>query len=158
MVPRNGFGLVKYPYVTNTFWIFASFNKIFIRADLGPNQACTLLGAQRGSNVISGSAYILASFGLDSRDLWRRNFPVLIGFFILFQITQILALEFYPVSSWTCLARKYVKFEKQYGVDLAINIFTKEDEETKKLNADLREKKRQRDHEQEKEVIVPLKT
>lgn len=124
VIPRNGFGLVKYP------------------PDLGPNQACTLFGAQGGSNIISGSAYISAGFALDTRDLWRRNFSVLIGFFILFQITQILALEFYP----------------QYGLDLAINIFAKEDKETKKLNAELREKKEQKDRGQEKGAIVPTKT
>jgi hypothetical protein len=55
------------------------------------------------------------------------------------------------------LARKWVEFEKQYGLDLAINIFANEDEETKKLNADLREKKQQRDRGQEKEAIAPIK-
>jgi len=129
----------------------------FIRPGLGPNQACTLFGAQRGSNVISGSAYISAGFALDTGDLWRRNFPVLIGFFILFQVTQILALEFYPVSTRTCLERRWLDLEKQYGLDLATNIFTKEDEETKKLNADLRKKKEQKDRGQEIEAIVPVK-
>jgi ATP-binding cassette, subfamily G (WHITE), member 2, SNQ2 len=31
-------------------------------------------------------------------DIWRRNFLVLVGFVILFQVTQVLALEFFPVS------------------------------------------------------------
>lgn len=106
VVPRNGFGLVNYPWVANTSWIFAFLNKIFIRAGLGPNQACTLLGAQRGNDIISGSAYIFASYGIDTRDLWRRNLPVLIGFFILFQVTQILTLEFYPVSALNLFGKK----------------------------------------------------
>lgn len=67
---------------------------------VGPNQACTLFGAENGSALISGVNYISASFGIDVKDLWRRNLPVLIGFFIAFQITQILALEFYPVSQF----------------------------------------------------------
>lgn len=89
-----------------TLYIFAFLNKITIRANLGPNQACTLFGAQRGSDIISGSAYISAGYGIDIRDLWRRNFPVLIGFFILFQITQILTLELYPVSPLNLFGRK----------------------------------------------------
>jgi hypothetical protein len=43
--------------------------------------------------------YIRAGYGLDPNDLWRRNLPILIGFFLFFQIAQFLALEFYPVSS-----------------------------------------------------------
>ncbi|KAF8913195.1 pleiotropic drug resistance ABC transporter [Gymnopilus junonius] len=117
IIPRNGFGVVKYP------------------DGLGPNQACTLFGAQGGSNIISGTSYISAGYGLDPKDLWRRDFPVLVGFFILFQLTQILALEFYP----------------QYGLDLSVNIFAREDEETKRLNAALREKKRGKGETNEKE-------
>jgi len=58
------------------------------------------------------------------------------------------------------LARKWVEFEKQYGLDLAVNIFAKEDEETKKLNADLREKNQQSEKNQQRdhgEAIAPLK-
>lgn len=30
-------------------------------------------------------------------DLWRRNLLVLIGFFLVFQLTQVLLIEYYPV-------------------------------------------------------------
>ncbi|KDR85534.1 hypothetical protein GALMADRAFT_234460 [Galerina marginata CBS 339.88] len=120
IIPRNGFGVVKYP------------------SDLGPNQTCTLFGAQRGSNIIPGASYITAGYGLDPKDLWRRNFPVLVGFFIVFQLAQILALEFYP----------------QYGLDLAIKIYSRDSEETKQLNAKLREKKLLRGQVDEKEVVT----
>lgn len=66
--------------------------------DLGPNQACTLFGAKTGSNIIDGNDYLSAGYGLNAADLWRRNLLVLIAFFLAFQITQILALEYYPVS------------------------------------------------------------
>ncbi|KAF9010854.1 ABC-2 type transporter-domain-containing protein [Cyathus striatus] len=107
VIPRNVPGLTIYPN------------------ELGPNQACTLFGSQRGSNIISGRDYLAVGYGLDANDLWRRCFPVLVGFFITFQITQLLALEFFP----------------QYGFNMSINLFTKEDEETKKLNTALRERK-----------------
>ncbi|KAG6911302.1 hypothetical protein DXG01_002141 [Tephrocybe rancida] len=130
VVPRNGPGLTKYPDV------------------LGPNQACTLFGATSGSNIISGKAYLLAGYNIDTADLWRRNFLVLVGFFLAFQITQIVALEFFP----------------QYGYNLSINIFAKETEEVKKRNAVLREKKLKRTEDlekggnQNKEVVKHEKT
>ncbi|PFH49054.1 hypothetical protein AMATHDRAFT_63985 [Amanita thiersii Skay4041] len=107
VVPRNGLGLTQYP------------------DQLGPNQACTLFGAVGGNNIIRGADYLRVGYGLDVNDIWRRCFLVLVGFFVLFQATQILALEFYP----------------QYGYNLSINIFAKDTEETKKLNAALQEKK-----------------
>ncbi|KAG6817582.1 hypothetical protein H0H87_006959 [Tephrocybe sp. NHM501043] len=116
VIPRNGFGLTQYPDV------------------LGPNQVCTLMGASNGSNIIPGRAYLLATYNIDSADLWRRNFLVLVGFLLAFQITQILALEFYP----------------QYGHNLSINIFAKETDEVKKRNAVLKERKLQRSQELEK--------
>jgi CDR ABC transporter len=70
----------------------------YFRAELGPNQACTLFGSQ--GNVTSGAAYLSAGYGIDVKDLWRRDFLVLIGFFILFQLTQIFILEFFPVCSF----------------------------------------------------------
>lgn len=68
------------------------------RNELGPNQACTLFGAQRGSNIISGTSYLSVGYGLNVADLWRRDFLVLVGFVIAFQITQLVALEYFPVS------------------------------------------------------------
>ncbi|TFK42022.1 pleiotropic drug resistance ABC transporter [Crucibulum laeve] len=111
IVPRNGFGLTKYS------------------DDVGPNQACTLFGAESGSNIISGTSYLSAGYGLNVNDLWRRCLLVLIGFVLVFQLTQILALEFYP----------------QYGFDLSINIYAKEDDESKERNAALRQRKAEKD-------------
>ena len=78
------------------------------RDGLGSNQACTLFGAQGGSNIISGTSYISAGYGLDPKDLWRRDLPVLLGFFLLFQLTQIFALEFYPVRFLAIICSVYV--------------------------------------------------
>ena len=36
-------------------------------------------------------------YGLNVSDLWRRNFLVLVGFFLLFQLTQVLLIEYFPV-------------------------------------------------------------
>ncbi|KNZ76344.1 Brefeldin A resistance protein [Termitomyces sp. J132] len=99
VIPRNGFGITKYPDV------------------LGPNQACTLFGATSGSNIISGQAYLKAGYNIDTADLWRRDFLVLVGFMLAFQITQILALEFYP----------------QYGHNFSIKIFAKETDEHQRM-------------------------
>ncbi|KAJ7922816.1 pleiotropic drug resistance ABC transporter [Mycena leptocephala] len=104
VVPRNVGGLTKYP------------------EGLGPNQACTLFGASAGSSSVSGEAYISAGYGLDSANLWKRNFLVLFGFMLLFQLTQIL----------------------QYDKNLTFQIFTKEDNDTKKRNELLRERKAER--------------
>ena len=65
---------------------------------LGPNQACTLFGASPGSPNVSGSAYLNIGYGLNMDDLWRRNFAFVIGTLVLFQITQMLLIEYYPVS------------------------------------------------------------
>lgn len=66
---------------------------------LGPNQVCTLPGSSPGSSLVAGRDYLRAGFGLNVSDIWRRNFLVLVGFFILFQITQVLLIEYYPVRS-----------------------------------------------------------
>jgi ATP-binding cassette subfamily G (WHITE) protein 2 (SNQ2) len=68
------------------------------RDQLGPNQACTLFGAKSGSNIIAGRSYIDVGFGLNASDLWRRNLLVMIAFVLAFQLTQVLALEYWPVS------------------------------------------------------------
>lgn len=68
------------------------------RNDLGPNQACTLFGSEGGSPIINGASYLSVGYGYEVADLWRLDFLVLVGFVLLFQITQILALEYYPVS------------------------------------------------------------
>lgn len=65
---------------------------------LGQNQVCTLFGSTPGSTQVSGASYLSVGYGINVSDLWRRNFTVLLGFFILFQFTQMLLIEYYPVS------------------------------------------------------------
>lgn len=79
VVPRNPPGSTKYPDI------------------VGPNQACTLYGAVPGSSIIKGSDYISVGFQYETADLWRRNFVVLIGWFIFFQIAQLIAIEYFQV-------------------------------------------------------------
>lgn len=79
VIPRNPAGVSKYPEA------------------LGPNQACTLFGSTPGSDVINGSAYVSAAFDLNTADIWRRNLLVIIGWFIFFQITQVIAIECFQV-------------------------------------------------------------
>ena len=67
---------------------------------VGPNQICTLYGANPGQSDVSGHAYLDVGYQLNTADIWRRNFLVLLGFFFLFQLTQVLLVEFYPVSTW----------------------------------------------------------
>ena len=57
-----------------------------------------MFGAEPGSSVVHGPAYVSAGYGIDVADQWRRNFLVVVGFFFLFQLTQVLLIEFYPVS------------------------------------------------------------
>ncbi|KAG6820654.1 hypothetical protein H0H93_013505 [Arthromyces matolae] len=60
--------------------------------------------------------------------------------FMRISITQILALEFYPL----------MRLDQQYGHNLSINIFAKETDETKQLNDALKEKKLKRTEASEK--------
>ncbi|KAF7303089.1 Pleiotropic drug resistance ABC transporter protein [Mycena kentingensis (nom. inval.)] len=125
IVPRNVGNLTKY------------------QDGLGPNQVCTLFGATGGSTLVSGEAYLDAGFGLNPADLWRRNLLVLLGFFLAFQISQIVALEYFP----------------QFNAQLSFSIFVKENSETKKRNEALRARKAARKKEQveeTKETFVPF--
>ncbi|KAL8291281.1 hypothetical protein RQP46_002259 [Phenoliferia psychrophenolica] len=92
--------------------------------DLGPNQVCTLLGSTPGSNVVPGRDYIKAAFEYDVGDLWL-NFGITIIFFLAFNIIQAYAVD---------------KFK--HGADAPqINVFRKEDNETKELNGKLQDNK-----------------
>ena len=53
------------------------------RSGLGPNQICTLFGSTPGDSDVSGGAYLSVGYGIDIADQWRRNFLVLVGFFLL---------------------------------------------------------------------------
>ncbi|KAL5519548.1 SNQ2_1 [Sanghuangporus vaninii] len=110
ITPRNGGILNKYP------------------DGLGPNQVCTLFGASPASTDVPGRAYIDVGYEYHVADLWRRNFVVLVGFLIFFQVTQSIALEFFP----------------KYAGSSSVMIFAKENEDTKRRNALLLERKQNR--------------
>ena len=80
VVPRNPPGLSKYPEI------------------VGPNQACTLFGATPGLDTVDGASYVAAGYSLNVHDLWRRNFIVLVGWFLFYQIAQVILIEYLNVS------------------------------------------------------------
>ncbi|KAH9837328.1 ABC-2 type transporter-domain-containing protein [Rhodofomes roseus] len=110
ITPRNPPGINKYP------------------DGVGPNQICTLYGSNPGESVVSGASYLDDGYMLNTADLWRRNFLVLVGFFLLFQLTQVLLVEFYPV----------------YFGSAGVTIYS-ESAETKERNKALQERKTQRE-------------
>ena len=61
-------------------------------------------------------------------DLWRRNFLVLLGFLIVFQVTQVVLIELFP----------------NFDGGASVTLFAPENGETKKLNAKLRTRKAQK--------------
>ncbi|KIJ54162.1 hypothetical protein M422DRAFT_25123 [Sphaerobolus stellatus SS14] len=77
VVPRNGGNVTKYPDV------------------LGPNQVCTLFGSTPGNPVIEGVDYIRSGYDLNIHNIWRMQFLALIGLFLLLNLLQIFALEYY---------------------------------------------------------------
>ncbi|KAG8926047.1 hypothetical protein FRC00_003339, partial [Tulasnella sp. 408] len=101
---------------------------------LGPNQVCTYFGAQPAQPVVHGRDYIKVGYGLDLADLWKQNFVVLIVLFIAFQLTQYIAME-----------------NVSFGGMGGIQIFVKEDKETKALNDRLKERAAQGKEKVEKE-------
>ncbi|KAK4046639.1 ATP-binding cassette transporter snq2 [Microbotryomycetes sp. JL201] len=106
VVPRNFGDLNVYP------------------TELGPNQACTLLGYKAGSTLIRGADYIKAAFDYDVSHQWR-NFGITLVFFFAFSIAQMWAVETF-----------------KHGADApAINVFKKEDKELKELNEKLQANK-----------------
>ncbi|OCH88753.1 hypothetical protein OBBRIDRAFT_820018 [Obba rivulosa] len=110
IVPRNAPGMTKYP------------------DGLGPNQVCTLFGAVQGQVTISGRNYLEVGYGLRVSDIWRRNFLVLLGFLILFQITQVLLIEYFP----------------KFGGGSSAVVYAKETADNKDLNASLQGRKAKR--------------
>ena len=82
VVPRNPPGSSKYPDI------------------VGANQACTLYGATPGLDTVDGASYAAAGYSLNVHDLWRRNFIVLVGWFLFYQIAQVLLIEYLNVSAF----------------------------------------------------------
>ncbi|QRV86887.1 ABC transporter G family member 11 [Ceratobasidium sp. AG-Ba] len=106
IIPHNVGDMTKYP------------------TTLGPNQVCTLLGASPGEAMVTGNAYINASYTYRKSELWR-NFGIVVLYWVAFVILQIFAME---------------KF--QHGANaVAITIFAKENSETKERNRRLQERK-----------------
>jgi hypothetical protein len=64
-----------------------------------------VFGAQPGETIIKGSDYLDAAFGLKVDDLWKKNFSVSAAMFIIFQITQALAMEFVHVCLLSSVQR-----------------------------------------------------
>ncbi|CAE6385299.1 unnamed protein product [Rhizoctonia solani] len=106
IVPRNVGSVTKYP------------------TELGPNQACTLLGASSGESLVDGEAYIWASYEYRKNQIWR-NFGILVLFWVGFVVLQILAMEMF-----------------QHGSNArAVTIYAKEKKENKELNERLQHRK-----------------
>jgi ATP-binding cassette, subfamily G (WHITE), member 2, SNQ2 len=109
---------------------------------LGPNQVCTLFGARPGSNTTSGRSYLEAAYGMDEHVMWRRNFVVLLGWILFYQITQILILDLFPVSIVQSVSlRVSAQITKRHSGGPVFYLFAKETPETRKLNARLGERK-----------------
>jgi len=80
ITPRNAPGESKYP------------------EGLGPNQVCTFFGAQPAQPFVKGADYINVGYQLHVEDIWKLNFVVLIVLFVVFQVTQAIAMEKVSVS------------------------------------------------------------
>ncbi|CAE6446782.1 unnamed protein product, partial [Rhizoctonia solani] len=106
IVPRNVGSITKYP------------------TELGPNQACTLPGAIPGESLVTGDAYMFASFEYRQKEIWR-NFGILVLFWLAFVVLQVFAMETF-----------------QHGANAsAVTIYAKESKENKELNERLQQNK-----------------
>ncbi|TFY71815.1 hypothetical protein EVG20_g1190 [Dentipellis fragilis] len=124
VVPRNGPGVDKYP------------------DGLGPNQVCTLFGSSSGTDIVPGRDYIFSGFDLSIDDVWRRNFLVLLGWILFFQVTQIIIMDYFPAKAEGSTFR----------------IFAKETAELKKLNEALRERQLHKAEALQSEKVAELET
>ncbi|KAH9027669.1 ABC-2 type transporter-domain-containing protein [Lactarius hengduanensis] len=122
VVPRNVGNATRYP------------------AELGPNQICTLFGAQPGSRIVTGKDYVQAGYNLNTDDLWRRNFVVLVAFLIFYWFAQVVVIEWYP----------------QLVEGGGVSFFARDTAETKKLNSQLEERKVANAEEQRREKIQAM--
>ncbi|KAF2157433.1 ABC transporter [Myriangium duriaei CBS 260.36] len=91
------------------------------------HQVCTLAGSKAGSPIIPGSSYISTAFNYRTDQLWR-NFGIILVLIIVFLISNV---TFGEAMKWGAGGR-------------TITLFTKEDEEAKKLNQALMEKRERR--------------
>jgi ATP-binding cassette subfamily G (WHITE) protein 2 (SNQ2) len=65
---------------------------------VGLNQACTLYSATPGAETVDGASSISAGYSLNVRELWGRDFVVLLGWFLFYQIVRVLLIEYLNVS------------------------------------------------------------
>jgi hypothetical protein len=104
-----------------------------------------LFGASPGSTTVSGGDYIKTGYDLNVDDLWRLNFIVLVGFLILFSLTQTFVIELVPVSVSVLFSecRSYYHYvcEQKYIGGGGVSFFAKDTTETKKLNTELKTRK-----------------
>ena len=69
-------------------------NMVFLNYLPRPQQ----YGATPGQDMVNGASYIAAGYSLNVHDLWRRNFIVLVRWFLFYQIAQVLLIEYLNVS------------------------------------------------------------
>lgn len=91
------------------------------------HQVCTLAGSVAGSDQVSGAAYITQGFAYKPEDLWR-NFGIIMALIVFFLIMNVVLGEFV-----------------KYGMGgNSAKIFDKPNEERKRLNEALAEKRQNR--------------
>jgi ATP-binding cassette subfamily G (WHITE) protein 2 (SNQ2) len=83
---------------------------------------------------------------MDVQDIWRRNFVVLVAWVLFYQVTQIVVLDFLPVSVayLSSLFELPTQVMKQNSGGTVFRLFAKETPETRKLNDRLRKRKASR--------------
>jgi ABC-type multidrug transport system permease subunit/ABC-type transport system involved in cytochrome c biogenesis ATPase subunit len=96
------------------------------------HQSCTLPGSVSGSSVVSGTEYIKTSFIYDPKDLWR-NWGIIVVLIVSFLLANAFLGEY---IQWGAGGR-------------TVTFFVKENEELKRLNQTLRDKKEKRNRKEE---------
>ncbi|KAI5478639.1 ABC transporter [Pseudohyphozyma bogoriensis] len=91
---------------------------------IGPNQVCTLFGAVAGTPIVRGVDYIREGYQYKVGDIWF-HFGLLIVFFVGFVVLQGFCIVYL----------------KSGGIP-GINVFAKENKETKALNEELQKNKK----------------
>lgn len=84
------------------------------------NQVCTLAGSQAGEPSVSGSAYVISAFDYDPSDLWR-NFGIIVALIVGFLTANALLGEYLTFGAGGNTAK----------------VYTRPNEERKKLNEEL---------------------
>lgn len=103
------------------------------------HQVCTLAGSTAGTATVSGAAYITQGFSYNPSDLWR-NFGIIIALIVFFLILNVVLGEF-------------VKFGM--GGNTA-KVFDRPNEERKRLNNELAQKRLQRQRARKGEGETPF--